>query len=230
MISNSLMARILRLVLRLRHPFLSLRALGKDHRAEAIELLSLEFSRREPLCRTLGVPLADIQPFFAQIVDQVIANQMGVVALNRRGDVVGVVTNEDHFDRMEPIGQVAEGLNTIGAYLDSIPLPSEWQPAERGVLFHSGLAAIRSGTTSTLLLPWMSLEIHHILKKRGYQGGYAKVTNPVIIRRFQMLERFANGSVFRCLARVKPAEFQWEGQFPFAKLRTESCLYAWLLP
>ena len=221
---------ILTLLMKVRNPGVRVRPLQPIHKPEALELLSQEFCTREPLCRTLGLALGDIRPFFSQLLDQVIDQGLGVVAVGRQGQVLGVLTNEDHFDRMEPIGVLAEGLNTIGAYLDSISLPDAWVPSARGQTFHSGLAAVHAQEGNAAILMMMMLSATKTLKARGYTKGYAKVTNEAVVRRFQKLERLARRAVFRCLKQVKPSDFEWQGAKPFQSLKGSSYLYAWELP
>ncbi|MCX6131481.1 MAG: hypothetical protein NTX25_20770 [Proteobacteria bacterium] len=220
-------AHCLRFLLFLRHPWTKLKVLSHEHKAAAVELLSQEFCQREPLCRQLGLKIDEIRPFFTELVESVIKQKLGVVALSWRGELLGVLTNEDHFDRMEPQGHMNEALSAIGDYLDSIKIPEALEPAKRGELFHSGLAAVCSKNKNKAVLSMMILFSGRVVKRLGYKSGYAKVTNAAIARRFRSLERIARSEVFHCAAEVKPADFMRQGARPFQNLKGRSYLFVW---
>lgn len=224
------MAGIIKAFFRLRHPSFRIEQLGPPHVEAAASLLSQEFCEREPLCRQLGMNLGEIQPFFRGLVEKVAESGLGAVTLDRQNQLLGVVTIEDHFDLYEPNGELSEGLATIGSYLDQLKLPSEWVPRQRGEIYHCGLAAVARKVKNSPVLLMMILHQYPYLKARGYRGGYAKVTNRAIVKRFRKLEKLLRGDHFKCLLTAKPAEFEYKGNYPFSRYPGASYMFAWLMP
>ena len=61
----------------------------------------------------------------------------------------------------------------------------------------------------------------------GYKRGYAKVTNPGILKRLRRLEKFALSQVFSPKLIARPADFEWNGNKPFANYDGVTSLYSW---
>lgn len=223
-------ARLLQVFFRWTYPALRIEPLGPAHVEAASTLLSQEFCEREPLCRELTMSFDEIQPFFQGLVVEVAAAGLGAVALHRTQGLVGVLTIEDHFDLCEPKGALSEGLDLIGSYLEQLQLPTAWLPQQRGEIYHCGLAAVAREQKNAPIFLMLMLEQYAYLKKRGYRGGYAKVTNAAIVKRFRHLEKLLRGKHFQCLGSARPALFEHKGRLPFQGFAGESHLFAWIMP
>ncbi len=66
-----------------------------------------------------------------------------------------------------------------------------------------------------------------VLERKGITQGYAKVTNPSMVAKFDRLERLAKFRAFQRLAEVRPREFCFDGTFPFKDFDGIIALYGW---
>ena len=99
----------------------------------AAQLLAEEFCRREPLCRHLSMPVAELLPFFREQVAWTAQNDLGIVALNRRGELIAVVIADDHCAQYQPNpALLTPALGAIGQLLDNLTLPEKYDIKAKG--------------------------------------------------------------------------------------------------
>lgn len=221
-------AIVLDLVLRATNRHIKTKVLSLEHLEPAAVLLSREFCKNEPLCRVLGLNEADVLPFFRDQVRHIAQQGLGIVAVDRGGALQGVLTVEDHMQQFEPPEEgLPEGLSIIGAYLESMQVPDHFLPKKAGEVCYIGLASVAKGRRNRQVLSMMMLASHRMLPPLGYVRGYAKVTNPGIIKRFQRLERIARGPVFISVLTAKPKDFVYKGYRPFADYDGETSVFTW---
>ncbi|RZA25905.1 MAG: hypothetical protein EOP10_05325 [Proteobacteria bacterium] len=214
--------------IRLFHRGIYTSVLESKHIDEATEMLASEFCKREPLCRVLGLSVNDIRGFFREQLVHVAKHKLGVVACNAQGRLLGVVTIEDYCDQFQCTPEnLHPGIQSIGQYLDSIELPADIVPKGHGELYHCALAAVAKGKGQSQVLSLLFLKINTHLRSMGYKRGYAKVTNPGILKRFKRLEKYAFSQVFSPKKITEPKYFESDGHKPFGNYQGVTSLYSW---
>jgi len=138
------------------------------------------------------------------------------------------LTVEDHMNLFHPEQETThEGLLIIGAYLDSNKIAEHILPRRKGEVYYCGLAAVAKGRGNSQILTMLILGSYMYLRRLGYIRGYAKVTNPGIVRRFERLEKTARGPVFSSTYTANPADFFYLGRQPFAGCRGSTSVFTW---
>lgn len=186
----------------------SIRPLSSEHIEDAALLLTEQFCLREPLCKSLGMSVEKLLPFFREQVIRAAARDLGLVALSPAGDLVGALTMEDHLDPYVPSPHlVTPEFRAIGALLEELKLPDDVAPHKVGEVFNCALAAVKPGfdhiPIMSLLMPATFLHTD----PKGYLRGYAKITNPRIIRRMRQTERRFHLGVFSIADEKNDADY-----------------------
>ena len=192
----------------------------------AAQLLTEEFCRREPLCRHLSMPVAELLPFFREQVAWTAQNDLGVVAENRRGELIAVVTADDHCAQYQPNPLLlTPALAAIGVLLERLTLPAKYETKTRGEVCYFGLAAVRPEQHGAPVLALLLAALTQHVCRKGYRVAYAKVTNPAILARMRRHDRFTKRQVFDVTAMLTDQDFQPGSLAPLNKFRV--ALVAW---
>ncbi len=224
--------RLIEFFFRLTNRSVTLAVLASPHREQTIQLLIHQFCAREPLCRILGLQIHEIENVFSTQVDYFITQGLSTVAVDRKGDVCGVLTVEDHCSRFAPApGRMDVTLQIINDLLDSLVLPASLEPTQMGELYYCGLAAVAPGhRLSGVILLMMIFKNYSHLKAKGFRRGYAKVTNARIGIQLEKLNRIFRRNIFTPISEISPANFMVQNKFPLATFRGTISLITWLLP
>ena len=191
----------------------TIKPLSAAHVEEVTRILSEQFCQREPLCRNLGMSEEALLPFFREQVNRAAALDLGLVALNTDGKVVGAVTNEDHADPYVPTPQfLTPEFNAIGALLDELKLPTDCAPQSSGQVFYCALAAVEPRQVTAPVLSLLIAGICLHMEAKGYSRGYAKITNPRVIANMQKIERIMRQKIFTLASEKSDTDFA-PGQF-----------------
>lgn len=149
-------------------------------------LLADEFCQREPLCRSLGITLATLQPFFRDQVDYCLRLGLGVIVKDRSGRILAAMTIEDHARPYEPNTKLlTPELAQIGQQLEGVAVPPAFDSREPGQVAYFGLAAIDRRRTHPALLNLLQCAAHLQTRRHGFRLAYAKVSNPGLLRRIR---------------------------------------------
>lgn len=177
--------------------FATIKPLTSEHQYQVALLLTEQFCLREPLCRNLKLDVAQLLPFFRHQVSRACELDLGLVALDSAGQVLGAVILEDHADPYVP-GEdfLTPEFRAIGALLDQVSLPESLQEMPKGRLVYCALAAVKPGRHRAPILSMLTMAVSARMIPRGYSKGYAKVTNPRIIANFRKIERLLGGNLF----------------------------------
>ena len=230
MIHVAIAAKLIETYLKWTNPAIKTAVLDAGHVDAAARLLSVEFCQREPLCKLLGMPLAEVEAYFVALVRHVARQGLGVVALDADGVVRGVLSVQDHLDPFVPPAEtLTQGLLDIGRFLDDIPLPKDVLIPGPGRLYECHLAATDRNFRNPKILPLMILALYRYSTALGYTHGYAKVTNKAISMALLRIEKLARFKIFRLVSSVQPADFESDGRRPFADYRGVTSLFTWRL-
>lgn len=210
---------------------LHLRPLRAEDLEIAAQLLTEEFCRREPLCRHLRIATAELLPFFREQVAWSAKHDLGIVALNATGTLVGVMIADDHCAQYQPNqALVTPTLNAIGSLLDNLALPPQHQTEAPGEVCYFGLAAVRQGQHEAPVLALLLAGLTRHAFKKGYRRAYAKVTNPAILARMRKHDRFVRQSVFEVSKKVTDEDFPPNTFAPLQKFRVALVSWPTALP
>ena len=199
---------------------------------QASEILAQEFFSREPLCLALKVPLEDITPFFREMTAVITSQKLGFVIRDTNRRVVACMVAEDHKTPFQPDTHTpSQKLRWIHAILDREHPDRAFDILSAGVVFHAGLVAIRHDLGKNKVLPWLLMEVGKNLYNRGYRAGYAKISNPKIIKTLAKLERPLRYPFFKLRGKTWPKNETIDGKKPFLHYSFPICIYSWrLLP
>jgi hypothetical protein len=206
----------------------AVRPLQGEHADAATRLLTEQFCRREPLCRHLAMPVDELLPFFREQVDKAARDDLGLVAVDKSGAVIGIVTMEDHCAPYVPTpALLTPALHVIGGLLEQLNLPAAFEPKGPGEVFHCAIAAVRPGRQIAPVLTVLIAGIWRHMIRKGYQRGYAKVTNPRVLDNMRKAERIARRGIFVFTTERTEADFAPDRFAPLTKFRV--ALVTWRL-
>ena len=203
--------------------------LQEQHCEQAAILLAEEFERREPLCKTLDIPLSEIRPFFREMVEFNCQKGLSLVATDKNGQVVACISNDEHTDPFIPLKhEPSEKLQLIHDLLEQHPIPQSFDASEARI-FNAGLVAIKSKVGRNQLLPLLMYESGRRLHQKGFRIGYAKITNPAVVRSLNQLDRALPRRMFKLRSKIWPRDSDISGQKPFAMYDKPIYLFSWQL-
>lgn len=192
------------------------------------QLLTEQFCFREPLCRNLNMEVAQLLPFFREQVTKAAAHDLGFVALDPQGDVVGAATFEDHLDPYVPSERfMSPEFVAIGELMDQIHLPQDLTREVSGPLLYCALAAVKPGQGNGLALSLMLAASAALMYACGYRAAYAKVTNSRVLATMRHLESQMGRRIFSVIETKTDADFA-PGRFS-PLTRFEVSLVTWQL-
>lgn len=222
----SLITKLTLLILNARF---KIETLQEHHCEEATILLAEEFQRREPLCKVLDIPLSEIQPFFREMVEFNCKKGLSLVATDKDGQVVACISNDEHKDPFIPLKhEPSEKLQLIHELLDRHPIPQSFDTSETRI-FNAGIVAIKSKIGINQLLPLLMYESGRRLYEKGFRIGYAKITNPAVVRSLNQLDRSLPKRMFKLRSKIWPREAEISSQKPFAMYEKPIYLFSWKL-
>ena len=203
--------------------------LRPEHSTEAATLMAKEFERREPLCKALNIPYSEIEPFFKEMVDFNASRGLSFVVTDKQGSLVACVSNEDHTDPFIPERHMpSNNLQLIHSLLEQHQMPRS--VTENGnKTFNAGLVAIKGNIGRHQLLPFIMYETGRLLYDEGYRSGYAKITNPAVVRSLNRLERSLPKRFFKLQSKIWPEKIAINGEKPFAAYSNPIYLFSWNL-
>lgn len=219
-LQRRLAACISDLYLRLYSRRVEVRPLRACELDEAARLLSQQFCEREPLCRHLGMAVADLLPFFRDQVVWALRRDLTMAVFAKDGTMLAAATIDDHCDQYRPDPTLlTDALAAIGRLLDELPLPSRYQPKGPGEVFYCQLAATRPGRNIAPLFALLTVGIAKHLGGKGYLRAYAKVTNPLVLERMRRLESTFHRRIYEVVAERSERDFPAKCFAPLRKFR-----------
>lgn len=195
------------------------RFLTEEHLEDAVMLLTDQFCLREPLSQNLQLSPERLRPFFREQVIRAAQRGLALVVLDPHGEVLGAVIMEDHGDPYVPSPQfLLPEFVAIGRLLDAVKFAQESKPPAQGTVLYCALVAVRSGARprpragakaqSVPVLTLITAAVSALMLPKGYQKGYAKITNPRVIATFLKLERRLGRRIFWVSTPVTEKNFE----------------------
>lgn len=153
--------------------------LSENQKSTAVELLATQFTSKEPLCRTLGIEYKHTLDHFKDLVNFTTNEGLCFGMTDRySNNLRAVICIEDHTSPFIP-KKGGEKMDKIGKLLDHKNLTLSSNELDFAHTYQFHLWAIAEGLSSSTIVPHLMAKTILTLENRGYQHGYAKVTNPI---------------------------------------------------
>lgn len=199
---------------------LQIRPIKPDEIDTAARLVTEEFCQREPLCRHLHVSVEELLPFFRDQVEWLAAQDQVLVAIDRKGDVLGVLTIEDYCRPYQPNpALLTDALAAIGKLLDQLALPASYQPKGPGEVYYCGLLAVRSRSFAGPATALFGVGAALHMGRKGYRRAYAKISNTAVIYSFFKMNRILRRNIFEVVDQKTQKDFAPGTFAPLQKFR-----------
>ncbi|MCB9228198.1 MAG: hypothetical protein H6618_01165 [Deltaproteobacteria bacterium] len=179
----------------------------ESHCNEVTDLISREFTRNEPLSRSLALTADELHPLMTVLVSKAISFGMCTIVCHRQDSKIVAACVFQGFIKpwvSDPSALCPRGAPLFGLMeqLFASGCPDRKRDAELHI------AVTDAAYSGYGLMTSLFIFNHHMLVKQGYRRIWAALSNPVSQRLFL---RFSSA-----IASLDPRSFIWNGQKVFA--------------
>ena len=192
-------------------------------------LLTEQFVKNEPLCRTIKASSEGALLHFKELVHFAFDEDLVFVLADLNSDKIrAVMCIEDHSNPYQPLEpeNVCSKMALIADLLDSLKVSPSHK--KYGDVYQFNLWAIAEGADSKSVVPHLMARTIRQLESRGYKEGYAKITNPIGMRLMQNFEKKLQQRLFLMDAVLDPSTYLTSsGSQPFSRHKHRVKLIRW---
>lgn len=198
----------------------SLHPLTREYMQSTADLFIKTFCESEPVTKHLGIQAHEYEPFVMDVIQKVIKDDLGMVAVDKNNKVIACAMGEDIANPFEPTPAHYPKMKPIFALLDKLSEPFlKNKKFVKGKIAHIWVAMVDDAYRGKGLSTVIDLACTDRCARKGYDFTYAEFTNAIsekITRHYSLAKKINS---------INLSDFTYQSYKPFQDLKGEATAY-----
>jgi len=198
----------------------TLHPLSKEYMQSTADLFIKTFCSSEPITKHLGIQHHEFEPFVMDVIQKVIKDGMGMVAVDKNNRVIACAMGEDIANPFVPNLSLYPKMKTVFALINKLSEPFlKDKKFVKGKIVHIWVAMVDNNYRGLGLSTIIDLACTEMCARKGFDFTYAEFTN-------EISEKITHHySVAKKINAISLDDFTFQGTQPLKGLKGAATAY-----